>query len=65
MTGRDIVDRLVDRLIERHDPCFDHNIVYLLKSLTAEEVLQLWSLGDIVQWHNERTGGLASDGPGN
>jgi len=53
-TGQDIVNAIVQRLVDTNVRAYDHNVVNLLKTLNFQEVNQLFSFGDVQNWHNER-----------
>ena len=52
--GQYIIAKLADRL----DFCgllkTDSEIIYLLRKLDKYEVMQLFSVGDIDKWHNDK-----------
>ncbi len=54
VNGRNIVDAIVKRLNEENIRCYDNAIVAKLNSLTAAEMSQLSTFGDVVEWHNDR-----------
>ena len=55
MTGEDIINRIVARLDFEDVRCYDSAIVNKLRSLTAEEIQQLFSLGNVIKWHNDKS----------
>ena len=54
VTGKDIIDRIAQRLRYEDVLCYDSAIVNKLRSLTSKEVAQLFALGDVIQWHNDK-----------
>ena len=55
ISGQNIVDKVVGRLSEEGVRCYDSAIVAKLRQLDAQEIRQLTQLGDVIQWHNDRT----------
>ncbi len=54
MTGKELSEKLCERLDDLNVLPYDHNLYKLLKSLTKAELSQLVNLGDVVEWHNDR-----------
>jgi hypothetical protein len=61
ITGKTIIDKLCQRLIDTGTRCHDANIVNLLRELDEKEVNQLFMLGDVCEWHNERINHMPED----
>ncbi len=54
ITGQEFCDVLTRRIKDQRLYCLDTDIVRLLRELTAEEIQQVASFGEVVSWHNER-----------
>lgn len=54
VTGKMFIDAIVKRLADKNVRCYDSAIVQRLSSLSAPQLMQLVSVGDIQQWHNDR-----------
>lgn len=54
ITGEELIARIAQRLDEEDIRCYDSAIVTRIKYLTSSELNQLVSLGDVIQWHNDR-----------
>ena len=54
MMGRDIIDRIVGRIIDKGDRPYDSVIVRYLRELDHKQTLELFTLGDVSQWRNEK-----------
>ncbi len=54
ITGKDIIDAITKRLEEDDILCYDSAIVNELRELNWGETLELFTLGDVASWHNER-----------
>ncbi len=53
-TGADIIARIAERLEFENVRCHDSDIVSKLGSLTAAEIQQLFGLGNVSKWHNDK-----------
>jgi len=61
ITGQKLIDVLCIRLEDTGTLCHDTIILRLLKELTAEQLWQIVSFGDIQKWHNERVNKRAEE----
>jgi len=54
ITGEDIIERIAERLDDEGVRCYDEKILGKLRSLNSYELSQLFELGDVVRWRNDR-----------
>ena len=55
MTGKELIEKVCERLRDEDIRLYDSNIKNKIESLTAMELNQLVSLGDIDSWVRDRT----------
>jgi hypothetical protein len=54
ITGQDLIDVLCRELKERNILLYDSNIRILLSELTAGELREIITFGDVIKWRNIR-----------
>jgi len=54
VTGEMIINAICKRLAEEDIRTYDSAIVNKLRSLNYYETLQLFTFGDVQEWHNDR-----------
>ena len=54
INGRKFIEIICQRLEDEGQLLFDSNIVMKINTLSDREINQIISLGDVVNWHNDR-----------
>jgi hypothetical protein len=54
MTGKEFIEKVCERLRDEDVRLYDSNIKNKIESLTANELSELVSLGDIALWKTQR-----------
>lgn len=54
MTGRDIIERIANRINDKGEMAYDSTILRYLRNLNHKQTLELFTLGDVAKWRNEK-----------
>ncbi len=51
--GKDFIEVIAKRLDRENVRCYDSAIVNKIRELTAAQLLEIVTFGNVVKWHNE------------